>query len=386
VLENNQLKTGFVLVFFLFLFIQSAVAQFCANCIDISSQKYSYKPSERVLIFLDVLAADIPDRKVDAYVAIIHPSGNTRFIYQISSWRVRDAKNKQVIIEPLENKEIGQYQLYFILARIDSDPFDNNNWLAAKNIDIFFFPENWQAPGQEVIFSNNSGLPQLVAHGGGEVSGQLVTNSLQAIYHAYNRGQRFFELDFSWTVDQKLVLIHDWDITYRRLFSQNAKAPSLKEFDQLLMNYGLTQLNFEQLLSWLNDYPDVKVVTDIKDRNLEGLAYIAERAGDAQKQFVPQIFAASEYNQAAKLGFKDIIFTLYRTDISDSEVLDFVKKNTLFALTLPANRAIKGSLAQDLKGSGVFVYAHTVNHSEVYEYLQGRGVDGIYTDKLFPVE
>lgn len=103
-----------------------------------------------------------------------------------------------------------------------------------------------------------------------------------------------------------------------------------------------------------------------------------------KKQFIPQIYAVNEYNPAIELGFKNIIFTLYRTNISDSEVLDFVNNNALLALTLPANRAVEGTLAQKLKHSGVFVYVHTVNQNEVFNFLQSKGVSGIYSDTLFP--
>ena len=152
------------------------------------------------------------------------------------------------------------------------------------------------------------------------------------------------------------------------------------------MNYGLTQLNFKQLLDCLDDHPDVRIVTDIKGRNLEGLAYIAKRAGDAQRQFIPQIYTVNEYDRVIAIGFQNIVFTLYRSAISDSEVLGFFKNNLLVALTLPINRAINSSLALDLKARGVFVYAHTVNQAEVYEYLQDKRIGGIYSDKLFPAE
>ena len=58
-------------------------------------------------------------------------------------------------------------------------------------IVISLVPESWQEPEQqEVILSNGGELPHLIAHGGGEVVGQLVTNSLQALNNAYALGHR----------------------------------------------------------------------------------------------------------------------------------------------------------------------------------------------------
>lgn len=366
------------------LYCQYIAAQICDGCIDISTEKDLYRPSEHVEINIDVIVNKIPNRFVDAHVAWVQPSGDVNFKRQFLNWQVNEIKGDQIVVEPLKKKEIGGHQIYFILARVDSDPLVSNNWLAAKSIEISLLPENWKVSEQETISYNNRGLPQFVSHGGGEISGRRVTNSLQALNNAYDQGQRFIEVDFSWTSDNHLVLIHDWDISYQNLFSQYSDAPNLEKFNQLIMNYELTQLNLDQLLAWLHAHPDTTIITDIKDRNLEGLAYIAERAGDVKKQFIPQIYGVNEYNPAVELGFRNIIFTLYRTNISDSEVLDFASKNSLVALTLPTTRAVKSTLAQKLKHSGVFVYAHTINKNEVFNFLQSKGVSGIYSDILLP--
>ncbi len=169
-----------------------ASTQFCTNCINISSPKYLYKPSEHVVIFLSVIAANITNYKADIYVALIHPNGKKSFVYQVLNWQVKDITNKNITFESLGNKEIGQYQLHFILAEPGADPLDSNNWLATKGTVISLLPESWQEPEQqqEVILSNGGELPHLIAHGGGEVAGQLVTNSLQALNNAYALGHR----------------------------------------------------------------------------------------------------------------------------------------------------------------------------------------------------
>ncbi|MCB1985666.1 MAG: hypothetical protein H6936_13820 [Burkholderiales bacterium] len=293
--------------------------------------------------------------------------------------------DETILIESMENRQIGQHRFYFVLTRIDSDPLDSKSWLAIKGVEIYLLPQNWRRSGHESI-SNNNAMPQLIAHGGGEIAGNHVTNSLQALNKTYDLGQRFIEMDFSWTSDNHLVLIHDWNETYRQHFSMHSKAPDLNKFNRLSMNYGLTQLNLEQLLAWLHERPDAKIITDIKARNLEGLAYIAKNAGRMKGQFMPQIYNINEYNQAVALGFEKIIFTVYRTNISDAQLLDFASSHVLAAVTLPVNRATQGTLAQQLKNKGLFVYAHTVNQAVFFDFLQSKGVEGIYSDVIFPGE
>lgn len=374
-------------LFCLLCYGQSGLAQFCDDCIAIATQKDFYQPSEQVSINLEVTATRMPDGITDAdvHVAWIQPNREIEFIHRIPGWKINDMSDETILVESMENREVGQHWFYFVLARIDSDPLDSNSWLAIKGAEIYVLPENWRRSDHGNIFSNNiTEMPRLIAHGGGEIAGHRVTNSLQALNRTYRLGQRFIEVDFSWTSDNHLVLIHDWDETYRQFFSKNSEAPDLNKFNRLSMSYGLTQLNFEQLLVWLRERPDALIITDIKERNLEGLAYIAKSAGKMKRQFVPQIYDVNEYNQTVALGFEKIIFTLYRSNISDAEVLDFASNHALAALTLPVNRAIKSTLAQKLQNKGLFVYAHTVNQADFFGYLKSRGVGGVYSDVLFP--
>jgi glycerophosphoryl diester phosphodiesterase len=59
----------------------------------------------------------------------------------------------------------------------------------------------------------SSELPHqpLIAHAGGHIYGYKYTNSLEALENSYNNGFRFIELDFDWTQDNQIVLIHDWN-------------------------------------------------------------------------------------------------------------------------------------------------------------------------------
>ena len=48
-------------------------------------------------------------------------------------------------------------------------------------------------------------------HAGGQINGQPMTNTISTIDENYNRGKRYFEIDFSKTKDEHYFGLHDWD-------------------------------------------------------------------------------------------------------------------------------------------------------------------------------
>ncbi|SHD76238.1 hypothetical protein [Schnuerera ultunensis] len=82
---------------------------------------------------------------------------------------------------------------------------------------------------------------------------------------------------------------------------------------------------------------------------------------------------------ARDMGFDNIILTLYRSKYTDEEIIEFAKKNKIFAITMPKDRGYS-SLPMKLKKIDVFTYVHTINELYVFEELYENGVSGIYTD------
>jgi len=233
----------------------------------------------------------------------------------------------------------------------------------------------------DLVKALRSQPPRLIAHAAGALNGRTYTNSREAFDANYTKGHRYFEADFSWTSDAKLVLIHDWTATFIRWF--NAKGlPTLKQFKSINMKHQMTQMTLDDLYSWLLEHKDAYIVTDVKTNNVAALRMISGTAGKLKERFIPQIYALTEFKTVRQLGFKDIILTLYRLNLPDEEILEFVNNNELFAVTMPAVRAMSTSLAKNLKKKDVFVFAHTINSLEIWEKLQYQGVSGIYTDFL----
>jgi glycerophosphoryl diester phosphodiesterase len=226
--------------------------------------------------------------------------------------------------------------------------------------------------------------PRYIAHAGGIGNHRTYTNSLEALNNSVARGHTAIEIDFSWTSDDHLVLVHDWDREFERLFDRLPGRLTLAEFRLTPSAYGLTHLILEDLESWLLDNPEVLVITDIKERNTEGLRLIAEEYPEHRHRFVPQIYRPESYIEVRELGYDHVVFSLYRTDLSDRQVIEFAIANPLFGVTMPVRRAREGTLPAELAANGVRVFVHTVNDYPTANGLRTEGVYGVYTDWLSP--
>lgn len=228
--------------------------------------------------------------------------------------------------------------------------------------------------------------PALIAHAGGIVNGNTYTNSLEALNENYKKGHRCFEIDLSFTSDDRLVLIHDWEGKYRRYFFgvDDGTIPSLGEFQRKKMKFGLTQLTADDLFQWMERHPDAVVVTDIKTDNIKGLRRIKEKFGKYTDRILPQVYNISEFFEAKSLGYPRIILTLYRTDASNAEILRLADQENVYAFTMFPRRGLHGALSRHLKDLHQTVYFHTINSEDQAQLATRFGAHGVYTDSLVP--
>lgn len=222
----------------------------------------------------------------------------------------------------------------------------------------------------------------LVAHAGGGLPEGDYSNSKEALDQSAANGLRLFELDFNWTADGELAIVHDWNREYRYWhhlgwtdwLASHFVAPSSAGFHASTPRYGLTRLSLETLIEWLRANPG-RIITDIKSGNIEGLALIASLAGPLQNRFVPQIYSAAEYQAVRQLGYEDIILTTYRLSLSP-ESLREIDELDLFAVTVPENQVADaaGIISKNR------IFTHTINLPVKLTAA------GYYTDCLIPAE
>lgn len=233
---------------------------------------------------------------------------------------------------------------------------------------------------KEELSNNFTIKPILITHGGGEINNIPITNSLEAIEKSIRNGSRLIELDFLKTSDNKFILGHDW-----------GRANRLLNGTQTLIGHGgyvtetitpLTPVNMDDLINILEKNPDLSIVTDTKEDNKDFLLHIHNNYRPSMKQLKPQVYNIDEYHYAKSLGFKDIIFTLYKVYLTDDEVVSFVKNNDVYAVTMAESRA-KTGLTRKLSNMGIMTYVHTVNDLNLINKYKSLGASGFYTDRLY---
>ncbi len=237
--------------------------------------------------------------------------------------------------------------------------------------------------------SPNAYIPgKLIAHAGGGVTvGDKViayTNTLQALNESYSKGYRLVEVDVEWTSDDRLILLHGWDNNFEKLFNSNKDLKYTRaEFKKLKMVNGLTQMSMLDLEDWSKKHPDMKIITDVKRRNIAALERIKRDCPNVYKNLIPQVYSFQEYEKAYKLGYRRILLALWGFQDKESDILSFSAKNKPYAVSISTTRLSNSpNIANKFLEMGVFPYVHTVNDIDSFNKMRGKGVFGLYTDKL----
>ncbi len=228
--------------------------------------------------------------------------------------------------------------------------------------------------------------PLFIAHASGGINGLTYLNSLEALNHNYLLGHRFFEVDFNWTADDKLVLIHDWKITYKRLFGINTeKAPTEEKFLSLKMNFKQTQLSLTQFSNWMETHPKAIVIADIKSGdNAKGLQQMLLAIKNPYQRIIPQIYHIKNYEKIKELGFAghNIMYAMYRTMKLKDEI-EFIKTHELFGISIQPQKPYFSKVVKEIGELKTPIYILTLNDLDKFNELKKKGVDGLVTDFLY---
>ncbi|WP_223789550.1 glycerophosphodiester phosphodiesterase family protein [Marinicella meishanensis] len=225
----------------------------------------------------------------------------------------------------------------------------------------------------------------LIAHAGGGYQGQAYTNSIEALEHSYQAGFRHLEVDFSWTADGQLVCLHDWDKTFKKIFGFKTHEPlTLARFNELAEAHpGFRSCDLAALAAWLKDKPEVKIITDIKHHNLQGIRFILAHNPALQAVLIPQFYQPEEYAELKAMGFTQLIWILYQYQGSKRSVVELSAEMDLLALSMRPAQAKSRTLQKLRHQHRIFVY--TINKAHTIRRLQANyGVSGFYTDFLPP--
>lgn len=230
--------------------------------------------------------------------------------------------------------------------------------------------------------------PRVIAHGCGAVRGETVTNSLEALEQAIANGYQYIEVDMAFTTDGEIAMIHDWEssASYYLGVGQN-KSVSFARYQQCKVLNNYTPLTMEKLAEILQQHPQVHIITDTKESNVEILTFIQKKYPQVVKQIIPQIYQYDEWEAVNKLGYQQIILTLYKmpSERNSAYLAKFVQEKGIYAVTMSVDLANTG-LAKALQSYGIAVYMHTVNTLKQTVTALNAGAYGIYSDILLPEE
>ena len=247
----------------------------------------------------------------------------------------------------------------------------------------------------------------LVAHAMGGIDRKTYTNSYDAFIKNYNQGHRVFEVDLIMTADNELVARHDWMYIWYRDFNQEIPSKyglnssvklsdevrlSSNDFKKLKIHKNYTGLTFKEILKLMMKYDNIYIITDTKDfeksKVIKTFNYIIAESKAKDESLLDRIIPQS-YNEKMLFtvkelyDFKSIIYTLYQTNDTEEEILDFVVKNNIDAVTMGESR-FNPNFQKNLNENGILTYIHTINSPEILKTYLDQGVHGVYTDFLYP--
>lgn len=209
----------------------------------------------------------------------------------------------------------------------------------------------------------------------------MYTNSMEALINCYEEGNRVSEIDFSFSKDNKLVCLHDWEQFYID-GEMVGKKVDLDTFLQGKIQEEFTPIWLEDIVKFMKEHEDFYIVTDIKDNNVKACKIIAEYCPELMDRFIIQIYHEREYNKIVNLGFNNIIYTLYETNIFERNVKalqTFAEKKKLVGFTFWYYWADDSEFLNAMKETNVPIYVHTINDVEKRESYYPKGITATYT-------
>lgn len=224
-----------------------------------------------------------------------------------------------------------------------------------------------------------------VAHAGGGINNKIYTNSIEALDSNTKKGFQYFEIDFVFTEDERLVCLHDWKSNFKKMFGfETEKKLTLEELNYLIKNKSEFQIcTVYSLAEWMKENPSASIITDVKEKNIEALKIILKELPNAKIRVIPQIYHPENFEIIKDFGYKKIIWTLYRYNGDNQDVLNWVKQfRGPFGITMQKSKA-ESTLPKELQKRGIPSYVHTVNTTqEAEKYINIFGITEIYTDFL----
>jgi len=220
------------------------------------------------------------------------------------------------------------------------------------------------------------GDERIIMHALGGVGRFDYTNSKEAFYAGLAKKRTFFEIDVNVSSDNQVVLSH-----------ANVVNQTKKEFMDSKIRGGFTPIELESILNEMQKNKSLILITDVKGKNYNKVASvlfkeIAKQDKDVISRIIPEIYDESTfYLTKERFGFNKMIYTLYKDNKSDKEVIEFVKKNRRhIPIVVMSKFRFNKTLNNKLREMGVKTFVHTLNDKKEIFKFRKAGIYGIFTD------
>ena len=225
-----------------------------------------------------------------------------------------------------------------------------------------------------------------IAHAGGSIGGLAMTNSMEALYAARDKGYKYIELDLQFTSDSVLVAMHDW-AEYNMAVGQEERgdsAPSFAELSSRGLPNGFTLLTHSDIYDFFIANDSICFVTDkisnpdILDNFFPGL----------ESRMLVEAFSYKDYVALHERGYRYVTYSCMAEDVATASL-----KHILFSALFPGQRIDKLALH-----TSAFDYIYmkllltlfdfeislfTINRIDEIPEVAFAGLKYIYTDALY---
>ena len=199
-------------------------------------------------------------------------------------------------------------------------------------------------------------------------------------------GCDLIEIDFDYTSDHQIVATHEFP--NMPPYSMGNR-PTLEQFANYKINGKYTGITFGWLVETLKEYPDIKIVTDIKEsEQLEMLTDMAEYCQtvgfDIFSRFIVQVYSYGDYRQVKDdpaLDFQTFWFTNYRVYYTPLQIKSYFGSCDDVE-TIVMHTSVWWAFHQQGYRLDKKIAVHTVQSEAKVNFLGARGADYVYIDDV----
>lgn len=222
----------------------------------------------------------------------------------------------------------------------------------------------------------------------------------EAVHLAHERGKRAYITvnNLMDEEDLKVVARHEWTESMTQQLGQKEKLSDDKQAARLsheeFINTPILEqyqpMDIEGIMDMMDRHPDIYIVTDTKEQEDQDIQHLFteivsaanERNPGLLDRVVIQIYNEPMLDMVMDIyPFESIIYTLYATQDSPTEITAFVQENNIDAVTMPEYKVSPNFVAK-LRQAGAVTYVHTINDTTTVNNYEKWGVYGVYSDLL----